>query len=110
MNYSFIVTENFEKELKNSAKKYVSLKANFTLLKTNIEKELNLADDLGEGFKKIRLNIKSKGKGKSGGARVIIYELIINVDNTDLYFGSIYDKSQFNTIDISILKKNLGIK
>jgi mRNA-degrading endonuclease RelE of RelBE toxin-antitoxin system len=110
MNYSFIITENFAKELKSLAKKYASLKDDVTALKTNIEKELNLADDLGEGFKKIRLNIKSKGRGKSGGARIITYEVIINVDNTDLYFGSIYDKNQFDTIDIAILKKNLGIK
>ena len=46
--------------------------------------------DLGNNCYKIRLAIKSKGKGKSGGARVITN---IVVDETTLYLLSIYDKA-----------------
>lgn len=73
----------------------------------NIEKELSLADDLGGGFKKIRLNIKAKGKGKSGGGRVIDYETIINADDHNVLFAYIYDKSEYSSIDIQVLKNNL---
>lgn len=45
---------------------------------------------------KIRLAIKSKGKGKSGGARVITYVL---TDNNEIYLLTIYDKSEFDSID-----------
>ena len=50
---------------------------------------------LGNGFYKIRLAIKSKGKGKSGGARIITYVKIIA---TTVYLVSIYDKSEQSDI------------
>jgi hypothetical protein len=50
---------------------------------------------LGNNFYKIRLAIGSKGKGKSGGARVITY---IKVVQTKVYLASIYDKSEKDAI------------
>lgn len=75
----------------------------------NIEKELTLAADLGDGFKKIRFAIKSKGKGKSGGARIITYEILIAEVDINLIFVSIYDKSEFENIDIKLLKETLKL-
>lgn len=50
-----------------------------------LEKELivnpKLGADLGNGIFKIRLAVKSKGKGKSGGYRVITYHQIVNQIN-----------------------------
>ena len=68
-----------------------------------------LATNLSDGFKKIRLNITSKGKGKSGGARIITYETIINVTNKNVVLASIYDKSKNSSIDIVILKRILDL-
>lgn len=68
-----------------------------------------LAVDLGSGFKKIRLALKSKGKGKSGGARIITYEILIAENDTNVIFASIYDKSVFENIDIILLKEILGL-
>ncbi|CAM3998802.1 hypothetical protein FLAN108750_04240 [Flavobacterium antarcticum] len=68
-----------------------------------------LATNLGDGFKKIRLNITSKRKGKSGGARIITYETIINVSNKNVVLASIYDKSKKSSIDIVILKRILDL-
>lgn len=45
---------------------------------------------IGKNCYKIRLAIKSKGKGKSGGARVITNFVVIN---DAVYLLSIYDKS-----------------
>jgi len=50
---------------------------------------------LGNNFYKVRLAISSKGKGKSGGARVITY---MKVTATTVYLSAIYDKSIKNTI------------
>ena len=44
---------------------------------------------------KIRLSIKSKGKGKSGGARVITH---LHVIDTTVYLIYIYDKSEQDSI------------
>ncbi len=78
MNYNVIISENFKKEFKPLAKKYPSLKSDLQEVLDNIDKALDLADDLGNGFKKIRLKIKSKGKGSSGGGRIITHEIAIN--------------------------------
>lgn len=105
MNYNIVTTSIFEKELKRLSKKYPSLKEDIQKLKDNIEKELVLADDLGDGFRKIRLNIKSKSKGKRGSGRVITSEAIVEIEEKEIVFVVLYDKSEFTTVDISLIKK-----
>ncbi len=109
MNYNVEYHNNFKKELKPLAKKYPSINEDLQYLLDNIEKELLLADDLGSGFRKIRFNIKSKGKGKQGGARVISYEIIISTEQTNVVLASIYDKSDFDSINIDKLRNALGV-
>jgi hypothetical protein len=60
----------------------------------------NRGTSLGNGFFKIRMIITSKGKGKSGGARVITYVKIIA---TTVFLSSIYDKGD----KVSISDKEL---
>lgn len=109
MNYKIETTDDFNKDIKRLSKKFSSIKSDFQAILDNLEKELELADDLGTGFKKIRINIKSKGKCKSGGGRIISYETIIAVNNSLIVFISIYNKGDFDTVDLDILKKNLGL-
>ena len=109
MNYNIEIDNEFSKEFKKLLKKYPSLKSDFQSILDNIENELILATDLGNGFKKIRINIKSKGKGASGGGRIISYETIVSVDETKVLFATIYNKGDYNNIDLNVLKKNLGI-
>ncbi len=57
---------------------------------------------IGHDCQKVRLAIASKGKGKSGGARVIVH--VVFKDGT-VYLLSIYDKSELeNLTDIEILE------
>ena len=109
MNYNVEYHDNFKKELKPLSKKYPSIKGDLQYFLDNIEKELLLADDLGGGFRKIRFNIKSKGKGKQGGARIISYEILLSTEETNIVLASIYDKSNFDSIDISKLRDALDI-
>jgi mRNA-degrading endonuclease RelE of RelBE toxin-antitoxin system len=109
MKYEVVLHPNFEKEYKPLAKKYPSLKQDIQNIIDEIEKELVLATDLGEGFKKIRVNIKSKGKGSSGGGRLITQETIITVDDTKVLFASIYNKGDHESINIAILKEIISL-
>ena len=109
MNFKVVLHENFIRELKPLAKKFPSIKADIQKIVDEIEKELTLAADLGQGFKKIRLSIKSKGRGSSGGGRIITYETIVELAQTNVLFASIYNKTDHDTIDIDVLKKNLGL-
>lgn len=109
MNYSFELTEDFRKEFKVLLKKYPSLKKDFENLSESLLENPKQGINLGSGFKKIRLDIKSKGKGSRGGARVITYEAIITILETKITFVSIYNKGEYDNVDLAILKKNLDL-
>lgn len=53
-------------------KKYASFEEDFIRLLAELESNPFLGTPLGEGVRKVRLAIASKGKGKSGGVRVLI--------------------------------------
>ena len=80
MSYSIIAVPKFKKELKKLAKKYPSLKDEFATLIESLENEPKQGTSLGKNCYKIRLAIKSKGKGKSGGARVIT-RMLMSISN-----------------------------
>ena len=91
MSYSIVATNTFAKELKALFKKYRSIKDDLSVLKQAILISPNTGTPLGNNIFKIRLAIKSKGKGKSGGARVITY---FKTSDDIIYLLSIYDKSE----------------
>jgi len=109
MKYNIKTDVDFDKGLKKLAKKYPSIKNDIQEIVKNIDNELKLADDLGNGFKKIRINIKSKGKGSSGGGRIRSYDILVTTNQTEIIFALIYDKGEYSTADLAILKKNLGL-
>jgi mRNA-degrading endonuclease RelE of RelBE toxin-antitoxin system len=77
MSFSIVTTPPFEKELKQLAKKYPSVKNDIIDLAAKLLKEPKMGIALGNDCYKIRKVITSKGKGKSGGARVITFVQII---------------------------------
>jgi len=104
MSYSVIAVPKFKKELKKLAKKYPSLKVEFATLIESLETEPEQGTALGKNCYKIRLAIKSKGKGKSGGARVITN---IAISDTIVYLLSIYDKADKEKLTDKELKELL---
>ena len=56
--------------------------------------------ELYDGMRKERINFASKGKGKSGGGRVIIR---LQVEDTRLSFLYIYDKSDMGNVSDDFL-------
>jgi mRNA-degrading endonuclease RelE of RelBE toxin-antitoxin system len=101
MSYSVLTTHRFEKELKRLVKKYPSLKNEFSKLLQDIFDNPEKGTSLGNNCFKIRIAIDSKGKGKSGGARVISY---LYVASETVYLLTIYDKSEKHGITSGELK------
>ena len=101
MNYNVIVSADFDKELKSLVKKYPSLKKEYAELYQSLEITPNQGTALGKNCFKIRIAIRSKGTGKSGGARVITHVKIIK---QTVYLLSIYDKSEQSTITDKVLE------
>jgi len=105
MNYSIIVTRRFEKELKRLAKKFPSLKKEFNQLIVDITENPVTGTFIGNNCYKIRLAVGSKGKGKSGGARVITY---LYIETETVYLLTIYDKSEKSDLKPNELKEMVG--
>lgn len=91
MNYNILTIPPFDRQLKRLAKKYKSLKEDYADFLDELEKQPDTSTPLGKNCFKIRLAISSKGKGKSGGARVLAN---IKVIEGAIYLLSIYDKSE----------------
>lgn len=95
MSYNVFSIPLFDKQAKRLAKKYPSLKMDMTKLLESLADNPHQGIALGNSFYKIRLAIASKGKGKSGGTRVITY---VKVTSSTVFLTSIYDKSEKSTI------------
>lgn len=105
MSFEVISTPHFERSAKTLAKKYRSFKSDFINFIQSLEEDPFQGDELTPGVRKIRIAIKSKGKGKSGGARVITYNILATEQEGRIYLLEIYDKAEFSTVDVSILKQ-----
>lgn len=101
MSFEVKTTAYFEKEFKRLFKKYPSLNTDLYKLISLLEFDPALGTSLGKGFYKIRLNISSKGKGKSGDGWVIT---CVKIVQGVVYLASIYDKSEKPDISDSELK------
>lgn len=107
MNFSVNATPKFEKEIKRLSKKYPSLKTEYVDLVLSLRIDPLQGIPLGNRCYKIKLSIASKGKGKSGGARVITY---VQVLETKVFLLTIFDKSERENIserDLSALLKGI---
>ena len=91
MSYNVLSISPFDKQLKRLVKKYPSLKIEFAELIEILEQEPEQGNYIGNNCYKIRIAISSKGKGKSGGARVITNFVI---SEETVFLISIYDKSE----------------
>lgn len=92
------LTSHFESRYKRFAKKFASLESDVDALVEQLEENPALGESMGAGLYKIRLAVKSKGKGKSGGFRVITYVVTETEEGTDIYLLIIYDKSEESSI------------
>jgi len=104
---NFEVAPEFEKSLKRLSKKYPSLKADYLAFLSELEKKPMMGDEIFPNCRKARIAIKSKGKGKSGGGRVVFYFEIVD-DTIILLF--IYDKTEMENVQVAFIKQILQTK
>jgi hypothetical protein len=83
-------------------KKYPSIRSEIENLGESLQESPFEGTPIGNGFYKIRMLIRSKGKGKRGGARVITY---VKVVAETVYLVSIYDKSEQSDISQDLLEQ-----
>ncbi|MFA7069937.1 MAG: hypothetical protein WC144_03750 [Sulfurimonas sp.] len=104
---NFKTSSLFDKQFKQLAKKYNLIKVDLKDFTDNFEEYHSLSTSIKNNIYKIRVANSNKNKGKSAGYRIYYY---LKVKETT-YLLTIYDKSQFESIDEDILMeliKELG--
>lgn len=112
MTVTVQIAESFKTAAKPLLKKYPSLSKDLLALETELISNPKLGTSLGHNTYKIRLKVSSKGKGKSGGARIIslvetilIGEINIIDEAVIVTLIIIYDKADRATINDKELKE-----
>jgi mRNA-degrading endonuclease RelE of RelBE toxin-antitoxin system len=104
MSYEVKTISVFEKQAKRLIKKFPSLKNELLELVQELKKSPQQGTAIGKNCFKLRIAIASKGKGKSGGARVITNFV---VTESTVYLLSIYDKSEQDNLTYTELDELL---
>src|SRR5579864_5760462 len=100
MSYSVKTIPHFDKEVKRIAKKHQGIKADIEKLIADLEINPTMGTDLGQNVYKIRLAISGTSKGKSGGARVITYVVVVR---EIVFLSEIYLKNEHDTVDADLI-------
>lgn len=110
MNCKITTAPDFDRDIKTLAKRYPSIRDDYKSFLEEIKSNPFMGTQLGHHLHKVRFAITSKGKGKSGGARVITHVLLYAINEADVILLTIYDKTDQATITDkelkSLLRKN----
>ena len=106
MSFKIISTPVFEKELKKISAKYPSFKSDYRHFLDSLADNPTQGTSLGNNCYKISLAIASKGRGKSGGARLITF---VKVINGQIFLISVYDKSSKENISKAEINARISI-
>ena len=102
-NITISVSDDFAKEAKRLAKKYPSFKQDYKDFLVSIKNNPLQGDEITKNIRKIRMAIK--GKGKSGGARVITFNILTDIENGHVVFLLLYDKEDASTVKVNVVKQ-----
>ena len=94
-------SEDFKTAYKHLKKKYPSFEKDFLELQRSLLQNPDQGTPITLGLSKIRMAITSKGKGKSGGARVILQ---IRKQPDRLLFLFVYDKNEMANVNDNYLR------
>ncbi|MBK7554860.1 MAG: type II toxin-antitoxin system RelE/ParE family toxin [Flavobacteriales bacterium] len=104
MSYEVKYSPVFERAIKRLAKKYPSVRKDLAALIEELSETPFVGSPLGKDCYKVRMAIRSKGKGRSGGARVIT---CVKVVRNVVILLTVYDKSEVDTISDKELERLL---
>lgn len=95
-----ILHKQFRRDFKEMGKKYPSLNSDIAQLVASLKTDPTQGESLGKNRYKIRLKIKSKATGKSGGGRVIT---CVEIQEDFICLLMMYDKSEMENVNDDFL-------
>lgn len=91
MSFEITLTKSFRRNLKPFVKRFASIVNDLEALKEELISNPQAGEPLGRDCYKVRMRIKAKNTGKSGGARVIT---CVKIVGQEIFLLTIYDKSE----------------
>ena len=105
MSYEISRHQDFDVSIKRLAKRYRSMADDYANLLISLQENPFQGVELCPGIRKIRMTISSKGRGKSGSARVITANAIIAENEGRIALLTIYDKADASTVKLNVIKQ-----
>ncbi|MBQ9655280.1 MAG: addiction module toxin RelE [Prevotella sp.] len=105
MSYEISRHKDFDVSIKRLAKRYRSISDDYEDFLESLEENPFQGAELCPGIRKIRMSIASKGRGKSGGARVITANAIVAEHEGRIALLTIYDKEGASTVKLNVIKQ-----
>jgi len=105
MSFEIQTTSYFDVEAKRLAKRHRSFIDDLQDFRESLLKNPYQGTELSPGIRKIRLTIGSKGRGKSGGARVITFTYLVNEKDGVVILLLLYGKSDASSIKMNVVRK-----
>ena len=112
MSFEIQTTSYFDTEAKRLAKRHRSFIDDLQEFQKNLLDNPYQGTELSPGIRKIRLTIDSKGRGKSGVARVITFTYLVDEQNGVVILLLLYDKADASSIKMNVVRqiiKDLGL-
>lgn len=105
MSYEISRHKDFDVSIKRLAKRYRSMADDYEDFLESLEENPFQGAKLSPGIRKIRMSIASKGRGKSGSARVITANAIVAEHEGRKALLTIYDKEDASTVKLNVIKQ-----
>ena len=105
MSYVISRHPDFDVSIKRLAKRYRSMADDYADLLDSLQENPFQGVELSPGIRKIRMSISSKGRGKSGSARVITANAIIAEHEGRIALLTIYDKADASSVKLNVIKQ-----
>jgi mRNA-degrading endonuclease RelE of RelBE toxin-antitoxin system len=112
MNFEIQTSSYFDAEAKRLAKRHRSFVDDLQDFRDSLLKNPYQGTELSPGIRKVRLTIGSKGRGKSGGARVITFTYLVDEKDGVVILLLLYDKADASSIKLNVVRqiiKDLGL-
>ena len=105
MNFKIQTTSYFDAEAKRLGKRYRSFVDDLKSFRDSITEDPFQGTEIMPGIGKVRMSIETKGRGKSGGARVITFTYLVSEESGNVILLLLYDKADASSVKSNVVKK-----
>lgn len=112
MSFEFVTSRYFDSEIKRLSKRYRNFKADMEEFRRSLRENPLQGVEIAPHVRKVRMAISDKGRGKSGGARVITFDALVSDQDGKLYLLLIYDKADTSNVKMNVVReiiKEMGL-